>query len=136
MSASAAVEKFNVLTLSQKIIAASGVVAVASQMMNWVDIGLMAQTGLQQGGWMMLVFFIYPVYTVVKDVPLNRILGCICGALAVLATIGYISSKDVNLMGSEVNVAAAGAYIFLLSSVAMVVGSAITKKPVEETNEQ
>jgi len=46
----------------------------------------------------------------------------VCSIVSVAFTIGYISSKSIEMFGETVNAAATGAYLFLLASIALIVG--------------
>ena len=105
-----------------KVIFAASCVAVLSMLMAWVDIGIASQSGLAQGTVLFLGLWYYPAIKVLKNEAIDNKIGLVCGALSVLFTIGYISSKSVELMGNSVNAAGSGAYVFLLASIALVVG--------------
>ena len=123
-----AITAFKNLGLGEKIVMSSSAVAVASLMLNWVELGIMTQSGFGQQGYFFLVFFIYPLYAVIKELELNRVVGLVCGALAVVASIWYISSKTVELFGRSVNAAGTGAYVFMLAAIALTVGVFIATK--------
>lgn len=52
-----------------------------------------------------------------------------CSIASVVFALVYISSKSIDLFGESVNAAATGAYLFLLASIALIVGI-VKYKPV------
>mgnify|MGYP007000269980 CR=1 len=46
----------------QRLIFASSVVAVLSLLLPWADMGLLSVNGFAQQGYLLLIFFIYPLY--------------------------------------------------------------------------
>jgi hypothetical protein len=114
-----------------KIIFVAACVATASLLMNWVDIGIASQSGMTQGAFLFLGLWVYPVLMLLKNTAIDQSGGLACSITSVLGTMGYISSKQVDVFGEIINVAGDGAYLFLLASIALVVG--ITKyEPVSE----
>ena len=114
-----------------KIIFVAACVATASLLMNWVDIGIASQSGMTQGAFLFLGLWVYPVLMLLKNTAIHKIGGLACSITSILGTVGYISSKQLELFGETVNAAGGGAYLFLFASIALVVG--ITKyEPVSE----
>jgi len=105
-----------------KIIFATACASVLSMFMKWVDVGIISQTGLAQGAYMLILLYIYPVLMLFKNKPINKFWGYILSLAAVLLTISYIHSKSVDFFGSMFNVAASGAYLFLIASIGLLVG--------------
>jgi hypothetical protein len=105
-----------------KVIFVAGCLAVMSILMKWVDVGIASQTGLSQGAFLFLCFWIYPLLMLFKNKAISRLWGLTCSILSVVVTIVYISSKSVELLGKTVNVAATGAWLFLLASIALIFG--------------
>lgn len=104
------------------IILASGALAVLSMFMKWVDIGFTYQTGLQQGTFLFLLLWVYPVVAVLAKKPIILIWGIICAVLSVAATIFYISSKAIILFGETLLVAGTGSWLFLFLSILLFIG--------------
>ena len=96
--------------------------AVASMLMNWVDIGFVSQSGLSQGAFMLLAFWIYPSIILFNQRPINKLWGGLSSLGSVLSACGYISSKSIELFGETLNASAGGAYLFLIASIALLVG--------------
>ena len=105
-----------------RIIFVSACVACFSMFMNWWDIGIASQTGLSQGAVVYLALYIYPVYSLFKKQTINRFWGLACAIGAVAVTLEYINSKSGEILGKKFNAAGAGATLFLLASIALIVG--------------
>jgi len=108
--------------LGVKMIFVAACVASASMLMTWVDIGIASQSGLSQGAFLFLGLWVYPVLMLFKNKGIHRIWGLVCSICSVVFTLGYISSKSIELFGETINAAATGAYLFLLASIALVFG--------------
>jgi len=112
--------------LGGKIIFCSACVAIVSLLMKWVDLGVFSQNGFAQQGYFLLVCWIYPLFVLLKDKKMNVFGGMISSVIAIVVMIVYISSKGINeeIFGEviDVNVAAAGAWLFLFASVALLIG--------------
>jgi len=108
--------------LGGKIIFLTACASTLSMFMNWVDIGIASQTGLSQMAFLFLALYVYPVLILFKNKPMNKIWGLVCSILSVVLTIAYISSKSIEIFDSSVNAAATGAWLFLLSSIALIFG--------------
>lgn len=113
---------WNNWNLGGKTIFSSACVATASMLMNWVDIGIVSQSGLSQGSFLFLALWIYPLLMLLKNQAIDKKWGLTCSITSVVFTLGYISSKSIEIFGRTVNAAAVGAYIFLLASIALIVG--------------
>ncbi|HOB92117.1 MAG: hypothetical protein WBH35_09925 [Bacillota bacterium] len=105
-----------------KIIFASACAAVISMFMDWVDIGIASQSGLTQQAFLLLVLWIYPVLMLLQNRQIRRGWGLACAIASVVFTFAYIADKSVELFGETVNMAASGAYLFLIASIGLVVG--------------
>jgi len=90
--------------------------------MKWVDIGFTYQTGLQQGTFLFLFFWVYPVVAVLTKKPIIFVWGTICAVLSVAVTIFYISSKAIVLFGETLLVAGTGSWLFLFLSIFLFIG--------------
>ena len=108
--------------LSGRTIVVSSALAAFSLLMNWVDIGIVSANGFSQGAFIFWPLFLYPLLMVLRGTSLNRWAGIGCGIFSVLVTLIYISSKNGEIFGEEFNAAGAGAYLFLLCSVALIIG--------------
>ncbi len=114
--------KFKEWNLGGKLIFISTVIAILSLFMNWVDAGIVRVSGFQQQGYLFLILYIYPVYKLLKDAELSKVLGLLCSILAVISGIAYLSSKSIDLFGTTVNAGGTGIYIFIIASVILTIG--------------
>ncbi len=116
------VNKVKEWNIGGKIIFISACISTLSMFMNWVDIGLVSQSGLTQGTFIFLGFYIYPVLMLFKNKSISKTWGLVCSIVAIIFTLIYIDSKSIEFMGNKINASATGAWLFLLSSIALVVG--------------
>lgn len=114
--------KFKEWNIGGKLIFISTILAILSLFMSWVDLGIASMSGFQQDGYLFLILYIYPLYKLLKSARLNKIIGAICGVLAVVLSIAFLSSKSVDFFGSTVNAAGTGLYIFIIASIMLTAG--------------
>lgn len=119
---------FKQLSLGKKIILITTVIAFISLFLPWVELGILSASGFQQGGYLFLIAFIYPVYCVLKNTYINKVGGLVCGIVALIASIAYISSKSDEIFGTAINVAGSGAYLFLISTIGLIIGVVLDKR--------
>ena len=121
--------------LGGRIIFCSGCVAIISLLMKWVDLGVFSQNGFAQQGYFLLPCWIYPLFVLLKGKKMNVFGGIIPSVIAIIIMIAFISSKGINeeIFGDvvNVNVAAAGAWLFLFASVALLIG-VLKYVPIDE----
>ncbi len=121
-------KKLNDFTLGEKIVLASVLIAFVSLFFNWIDVGVASANGFNQQGYLLLIFFIYPVIAIIKNMKYNSIIGIVLGALALIAIFIFIQSKTVDFFGEKLNGAASGMYLFLFSCIGFIVGNVLIKK--------
>lgn len=119
---------FKQVSLGKKIILITTVLALISLFLPWVELGILSASGFQQGGYLFLIAFIYPVYCVLKNTYINKVGGLVCGIVALIASIAYISSKSDEIFGTAINVAGSGAYLFLISTIGLIIGIVLDKR--------
>lgn len=119
---------FKQLSLGKKIILITTVIALISLFLPWVELGILSASGFQQGGYLFLIAFIYPVYCVLRNTYINKVGGLVCGIVALIASIAYISSKSDEIFGTAINVAGSGAYLFLISTIGLIIGVVLDKR--------
>lgn len=119
---------FKQLSLGKKIILITTVIALISLFLPWVELGILSASGFQQGGYLFLIAFIYPVYCVLRNTYINKVGGLVCGIVALIASIAYISSKSDEIFGTAINVASSGAYLFLISTIGLIIGVVLDKR--------
>ena len=109
-------------SLNNKIIFVAACVSTVSMLLSWVDIGISSANGFSTGTFLLLGFYVYPMMQLVKNNELNKLYARICSFGSLACSIFYISSNTISMFGESVNVSSTGAYIFLLASIAFIVG--------------
>jgi hypothetical protein len=115
------------MSLGRKITLGSIVLAIFSLFLPWVDFFITAN-GFEQQGYIFLIAYIYPLYCIIKNVPMNKILGIICGLAAVVASIIYIMSKIESGWGMTINANGTGIYVFLASAILLTLSALMKNK--------
>ncbi|WP_243896011.1 hypothetical protein [Paenibacillus sp. F411] len=105
-----------------KLIFIAACAAFVSLFFDWVDIGFASQNGFGQGAVFFFLLFLYPLIVVIREQRLNKLLGYILAAVGVIFSIIYISSKSVDFLGSSVNAAGSGPYVFIVACILLAVG--------------
>lgn len=108
--------------LGGKIIFVAACFAVLSMFMNWVDLGIVSANGLSQGAFLFLALWVYPVLMLFNNEAIKQSWGLGCAVASVVLTLVYISNKSFEFFGETGNAAAGGAILFLLASIALIVG--------------
>ena len=109
-------------SVGQKIIFVSSAIAVASLLLPWADIGLISVNGFAQQGYLLLVFFVYPLYQILKSNPIKPLYGYISSGLAVVCSISFALSKTVEVFETSVNLSGSGLVLFIICSITLVIG--------------
>jgi hypothetical protein len=116
------------LSLGEKIILGSAAAAILSLFLPWISMGIISSNGWGQQGYLFFLIFVYPVIGVFNVKGLNRIVGIICGALALIVTIWYIADKHYDIMGVTGNASGSGLYLFAASTIGLIVGAVKYKR--------
>ena len=111
----------------QRLIFASSAVAVLSLLLPWADMGLISVNGFGQQGYLLLIFFIYPLYKLLKSTPIKPLYGFISSGLAVISSISFALSKTVEVFDTTVNLSGSGLVLFIICSIALFVGVYMSK---------
>ena len=109
-------------SLNNKIIFVAACVSTVSMLLSWVDIGISSANGFSTGTFLLLGFYVYPMMQLIKNNELNKLYARICSFGSLVCSIIYISSNTISMFGESINVSSTGAYIFLLASIAFIVG--------------
>jgi hypothetical protein len=128
--------KFNwkTSTIGQKIIFSSSLVAILSLLLPWADMGLISVNGFGQQGYILLIFYIYPLIKILKQEPITKKYGIISSSLAALSSIAFALSKSVEVFGTSVNLSGSGLILFILCSITLMIGIFISCKEDKTTN--
>ena len=73
-------------------------------------------------GYLLLVFFIYPLYQELKSNPIKPVYGFISSGLAVICSISFALSKTVEVFDTSVNLSGSGLVLFIICSIILVIG--------------
>ena len=111
----------------QRLIFASSVVAVLSLLLPWADVGLLSVNGFAQQGYILLIFFIYPLFKLLKSTPIKPLCGFISSGLALISSISFALSKTVEVFDTTVNLSGSGLVLFIICSIALVIGVYMSK---------
>ena len=111
----------------QRLIFASSVVAVLSLLLPWADMGLLSVNGFAQQGYLLLIFFIYPLYKLLKSTPIRPLYGFMSSGLAVISSISFALSKTVEVFDTTVNLSGSGLVLFIICSIVLVIGVYMSK---------
>ena len=111
----------------QRLIFASSVVAVLSLLLPWADMGLLSVNGFAQQGYILFIFFIYPLYKLLKSTPIKPLYGFTSSGLSVICSISFALSKTVEVFDTTVNLSGSGLVLFIICSIALVIGVYMSK---------
>tara|TARA_B100000900_G_scaffold230256_1_gene195528 strand:+ start:336 stop:743 length:408 start_codon:yes stop_codon:yes gene_type:complete len=114
--------------LPDKLIIGSTLIALLSLFTPWVNMGIVSLNGFQQQGYILIPLFIYPVLKILKSEKMSFIPALACGAIMVLITIYFISTKSINVYGESINVSGWGLWLFLLTSIGFTLGIYLEEK--------
>jgi len=89
--------------------------------MKWVGSGFVSRTGFAAGAWLWLVFWIYPLRMLLKNLPIRRTWGLLCAVASVVVALRFLNRQTVGMFGERTS-AALGPSLFFLASVALVIG--------------
>jgi hypothetical protein len=97
-------------------------IAIISFLLTWKEFGPMSQNGISEGMFLLGIFYIYPIFYLLKNQFIETKWGILCGVIPIISTIIYISSLQVELFGGTANISGIGSYLFLISSIALIIG--------------
>lgn len=110
--------------IASYVMIAGVVIYIISMLMPWITLGFGTIPGYEFRSYLLLILFIYPVYTVIRNVYMNPRYGAFCGIIP----IGVLGMLYMNLTGKdeelEVAVAKAtfGYYTAIVGVVLVLVG--------------
>jgi hypothetical protein len=106
--------------LGGKIIFISGCIALFSMLLPWISFFGFTASGFSGAYFLLLGLFVYPLSMLLQNRFIDMQIGYISSGLAALIAIIIIAR--IRQASHGLNVVGSGAYIFLLSAVAMGVG--------------
>jgi len=116
--------------LGEKVIFASFATAFISLFFDWVDTGILSQNGWKQGAYLLLLFYAYPCYTLLKNYKINWYVGFSISILLAYFVFFYINSKSINIFSVSINVSSSGPFIFLFAVILLMFGIYISYKDI------
>ena len=106
-----------------KMIIASSGMAVASMFMDWAQFLFVRKSGTSLGVVLLLLFWLYPLLSVVRGKPLHRSWGIGFGVASIVAAVAFLlhaSNKQIAFF--HANVVGNGAWLFLGASILYFLG--------------
>ncbi len=97
-----------------KMIIASGGMAVASMFMDWAHFLFVRKSGTSLGLALLLALWLYPLFMVLRNKPINKIWGNVFGIAGVATAVAFLlhaSNKQIAFF--HANVIGNGAWLFL-----------------------
>lgn len=122
------------MTIGKKLILAGGAVGIISLFFPWVDAGIISANGFQQQGYLLILAFIYPIFSIVLRRQLKFIRSLISLFIGVAIMFAFIESKSTNLFGTDVNMAASGMYIMICAFIISIIGIIFEKNSIKKSN--
>ena len=87
-----------------KIIFIASCAAVISMVMPWVDIGIASSNGIMQGGFLLLILYIYPVMKILKNEKMSKKISLGMSVVSVAGSIVWIFSKTISMCEKYITV--------------------------------
>lgn len=115
-------ERFLKLTLPEKLIVVSTFIAIASLLLNWVSLQTIKQNGLQQGTYLFLIIFVYPILKIIRNKIINKTYGYLLAIIGILLGLNYVQMKSYTYEGALYTAAGLGPFIFILACSLMLFG--------------
>ncbi|MGO1470415.1 MAG: hypothetical protein ACTHW2_10380 [Tissierella sp.] len=115
--------KFKEWSLGGKFIFFSTLLAILSLFMTWVDMKEIKLSGFEQKGYIFLVFYIYPMYKLLKDERMHKIGGKASSILAIALGASLLGSISIDETGNTVNAGGTGLYLYITASILLNIGT-------------
>lgn len=128
--------KFKEWNLGGKLIFISSILAIGSVFMTWIDIDGVEISGLQQKGYIFLVFYVYPMYQLLKNEPMHKIGGKASSLLAIALGASLLGSISMDDAGNTINAGGIGLYIYITASIILNIGTIRYDVIGEETSDK
>lgn len=108
-------EKFLKLTLAEKVIVVSAFIAFVSLLFNWVSLLTIKQNGFQQGAYLLLIIYVYPLVQIYRSKMLNKTYGYLLAIIGILLGLNYIQFNAFSIEGSLYSAAGIGPFIYIFA---------------------
>ena len=122
--------------LGGKAILISALIAIISIFLPWVDLVIRHTNGFEELTFVLLTFFVYPVFSVIKNQSISLIWGSVFSILAAVSAVAYMEWKTIPLEGVNLCFAGQGTYLFFVASVILFAGVLKYKASEVEINEK
>lgn len=111
---------------------------ILSLLMPWITVGFGELPGYAFHFYVQLIFFIYPVYTVIRNVSMSRRYGLLCGIVPIAALVMFYFSVTGKNDALELTVVKAsfGYYTALFGSVLVLIGIFMKLRTQNKTRER
>ena len=109
--------------VNDKIVGAGFIIGIISLFMTWVDVGFYSENGFQQGGYLVLIAFLYSIVSIATGKNYNRKVSAILLVMGIIFMIFFICSKSVGLFSSSINCAGIGMYVMIVGLVVSLAGT-------------
>ncbi|WP_229683086.1 hypothetical protein [Virgibacillus oceani] len=102
---------------------------IISLLFPWSHVlSFMSMNGFQHDGYIVLVVFAYPLYTVLSGKPMYRFFGIGCSVIAVIFLVYYMIRMSEDYLGTSVSTAGFGLYVAIISAIVLLAGTVIKIK--------
>ncbi len=105
-----------------KLIIISTLIAIISIFMPWIDTTISTSNGWQQFTFVLLAFYVYPVFQVITNKPLSLMWGSASSISSAVATVAFMEWKTIPFEGVDLCFAGQGTYLFFVASVFLFAG--------------
>lgn len=106
-----------------KLIFIATILAVVSIFMTWIDIDGVKISGLEQKAYIYLVFYIYPLYKLLRNQPIHNVAGKLSSILAIAFGAMILGSISQNELGETINTGGLGLYLYITASIILNIGT-------------
>ncbi len=100
----------------------AAILYIISLFMPWVSTALFSMNGFQQVGYLVILLFIYPLYTILANRPMNFMVGLALAIFSILFLVYHLTSSLGEYMGAMIHVAGAGLYTGIFATILFLVG--------------
>lgn len=115
------------MSIGRKLVLGGGAVGIISLFFPWVNVGFVNVDGFQKQGYLVLLAFIYPLFSIVIKKKVKFIGSLISLVIGLIFMFAFIASKSTNLFGTDVNMAASGMYIMIGGLIISAIGVILEK---------
>ncbi|WP_099159301.1 hypothetical protein [Virgibacillus ndiopensis] len=105
---------------------------IVSLLFPWSHVlAFMSMNGFQHDGYIVLIVFAYPLYTVLSGKTMARFFGLGCSIIAVIFLLYYMFNLSEDYLGTSISTAGSGLYIAILSAIILLIGTILKIREVK-----